>query len=161
MRLDNVKGYFDVREYNAKKVRTERTMKADDATITFDVVFDGQNLPEQVAKHAKAYEKDGQTRFIVKMKISNKAKWFEQINGHVTSVSRPTNAELDGKRFECCLDFRELNGDPSKQEACGYWVNGILFKEDAGDMFADLNDPQAEEPVTRVVDEPSDIELEF
>ena len=54
MRLDNVKGYFDVREYNAKKVRTERTMKADDATITFDVVFDGQSLPEQVAKHAKS-----------------------------------------------------------------------------------------------------------
>lgn len=146
MRLDNVKGYFDVREYNAKKVRTERTMKADDATITFDVVFDGQNLPEQVAKHAKSYEKDGNTRFIVKMKISKTAKWFEQINGHVTSVARPTNADLDGNRFECCLDFRELNGDPNKQEACGYWVNGILFKEDAGDMFADLNDPQVEEP---------------
>lgn len=146
MRLDNVKGYFDVREYNAKKVRTERTMKADDATITFDVVFDGQDLPEQVAKYAKSYEKDGKTRFIVKMKISKTAKWFEQINGHVTSVARPTNADLDGKRFECCLDFRELNGDPNKQEACGYWVNGILFKEDAGDMFADLNDPQPDEP---------------
>lgn len=146
MRLDNVKGYFDVREYNAKKVRTERTMKAGDATITFDVVFDGQNLPEQVAKHAKAYEKDGNTRFIVKMKISKSTKWFERVNGCVASVARPKNAELDGKRFECCVDFRELNGDPNKQEACGYWVNGILFKEDAGDMFADLNDPQPDEP---------------
>ena len=161
MRLDNVKGYFDVREYNAKKVRRERTMKADDATITFNVVFDGQNLPKQVAKHAKSYEKDGQTRFIVKMKISKTVKWFERVNGHVTNVSRPTNAELEGKRFECCLEFRELDVDPSKKEACGYWVNGILFKEDAGDMFADLNDPQAEEPVTQVVDEPSDVELEF
>lgn len=161
MRLDNAKGYFDVREYNAKKVRTERTMKADDATITFDVVFNGQDLPEQVAKHAKSYEKDGQTRFIVKMKISKTAKWFEQVNGHVTNVARPTNADLDGKRFECCVDFRELNGDPNKQEACGYWVNGILFKEDAGDMFADLNDPQHEEPVAAVIDEPSDVELDF
>lgn len=146
MRLDNVKGYFDVREYNAKKVRTERTVKADDATITFDVVFNGQDLPEQVAKHAKAYEKEGNTRFIVKMKISKTAKWFEQINGHVTNVARPSNADLDGKRFECCLDYRELNGDPSKQEACGYWVNGILFKEDDSDMFADLNDQQPGEP---------------
>lgn len=161
MRLDNVKGYFDVREYNSKKVRTERTIKADDATITFDVVFDGQNLPEQVAKHAKAYEKDGNTRFIVKMKISKTAKWFEQVNGRVTNVARPTNADLDGKRFECCLDFRELNGDPNKQEACGYWVNGILFKEDAGDMFADLNDPQTEEQAASVIDEPSDVKLEF
>lgn len=161
MRLDNVKGYFDVREYNAKKVRTERTMKADDATITFDVVFDGQNLPEQVAKHAKSYGKDGNTRFIVKMKISKTAKWFEQVNGHVTGVARPTNADLDGKRFECCLDYRELNGDPNKQEACGYWVNGILFKEDDGDMFADLNDPQTEEQAASVIDEPLDVELEF
>ena len=54
MRLDNVKGYFDVREYNAKKVRTERAIKSDDVTITFDVVFNGQDLPEQVAKHAKS-----------------------------------------------------------------------------------------------------------
>ena len=147
MRLDNVKGYFDVREYNSKKVRTERTIKADDATITFDVVFDGQNLPEQVAKHAKAYEKDGNTRFIVKMKISKRK--FVIIKTE------------DGKRFECCLDFRELNGDPNKQEACGYWVNGILFKEDAGDMFADLNDPQTEEQAASVIDEPSDVKLEF
>jgi hypothetical protein len=165
MRLDNVKGYFDVREYNAKKVRTERAIKSDDVTITFDVVFNGQDLPDQVAKHAKSYEKDGVTRFIVKMKISKTAKWFEQINGHVTNVARPTNAELDGKRFECCLDFRELNGDPNKQEACGYWVNGILFKEDTGDMFADLNDPQEYEPAAPVAPAEDmsvgDVELDF
>lgn len=165
MRLDNVKGYFDVREYNAKKVRTERAIKSDDVTITFDVVFNGQDLPEQVAKYAKSYEKDGSTRFIVKMKISKTAKWFERVNGHVTNVARPTNADLDGKRFECCLDFRELNGDPNKQEACGYWVNGILFAEDTGDMFADLNDPQEDEPAAPATPAADmtvgDVELEF
>lgn len=163
MRLDNVKGYFDVREYNAKKTRAERTMKADDATITFDVLFDGSELPAQVAKHAKSYEKDGNTRFIVKMKISKTCKWFEQVNGRVVCVQRPTNADLDGKRFECCLDYRELNGDPNKQEACGYWVNGVLFKEDDGDMFADLNDPTAApvEPANDMSVEDDDIDLGF
>lgn len=145
MRLDHVKGYFDVREFNAKKTRQERTIKSNDTTITFDVLFDGEELPEQVAKHAKSYEKDGKTRFIVKIKVSKTCKWFEQINGHVTAVARPDNVELDGKRFDCCVDFRELNGDPSKQEACGYWANGILFKEDESDMFADLNTAPAPE----------------
>lgn len=163
MRLDKVKGYFDVREYNAKKTRAERTMKADDATITFDVLFDGSELPQQVAKHAKSYEKDGNTRFIVKMKISKTCKWFEQVNGRVVCVPRPTNADIDGKRFECCLDYRELNGDPNKQEACGYWVNGVLFKEDDGDMFADLNDPTAApvEPSDDMSVEDDDIDLGF
>lgn len=154
MRLDHVKGYFDVREYNAKKQRQERTIKGNDATITFDVLFNGEQLPEQVAKHAKSYEKDGKTRFIVKIKVSKTCKWFEQINGHVTAVARPDNTDLDGKRFECCVDFRELNGDPNKQEACGYWANGILFKEDESDMFADLNtEPTPEQEVAETAED--------
>lgn len=154
MRLDHVKGYFDVREFNAKKTRQERTIKSNDATITFDVLFDGEDLPEQVAKHAKSYEKDGKTRFIVKIKVSKTCKWFEQISGHVTAVARPDNVDLDGKRFDCCVDFRELNGDPNKQEACGYWANGILFKEDESDMFADLNtEPAPEQEVAETVED--------
>ena len=152
MRLDNVFGYFDVREFNAKKTRQERTIKGNDATITFDVVFDADQLPENVAKYAKEYEKDGKTRYIVKFKVSKTCKFFEQQNGRVVAVARPENVELDGKRFECCIDFRELNGDPNKQEACGYWANGILYKEDAGDMFADLN-TAPEEQVKEVEEE--------
>lgn len=154
MRLDHVKGYFDVREFNAKKTRQERTIKSNDTTITFDVLFDGEDLPEQVAKYAKSYEKDGRTRFIVKIKVSNKCKWFEQINGHVTAVARPDNVDLDGKRFDCCVDFRELNGDPNEREACGYWANGILFKEDESDMFADLNtEPTPEQEVAETIED--------
>lgn len=159
MRLDHVKGYFDVREFNAKKTRQERTIKGNDATITFDVVFDGEDLPEQVAKYAKSYEKDGKTRFIVKFKVSKSCKWFEQINGHVTAVARPDNVDLDGKRFDCCIDFKELNGDPNKQEACGYWANGLLYSEDASDMFADLNTAPAEqvEEVEEVEEDNNDL----
>lgn len=162
MRLDFIKGYFDVREYNAKKQRSERTIKGEDATITFDVVYDAQNLPEQVAKHAKSYVKDGVTKFIVKFKISKTTKWFERIDGKVLSVERPSNVELDGKRYECCVDYRELNGDPGKQEACGYWVNGIVIKEDDGDMFADLNENEPADNQAPADNQSSnDVDLDF
>lgn len=161
MRLDFIKGYFDVREYNAKKQRSERTIKGEDATITFDVVYDAQNLPEQVAKHAKSYVKDGVTKFIVKFKISKTTKWFERIDGKVVFAERPSNVELDGKRYECCVDYRELNGDPDKQEACGYWVNGIVIKEDDSDMFADLNTAEEKKEEPKSNNNSDDLDLDF
>ena len=71
MRLDFIKGYFDVREYNAKKTRAERTIKGNDTTITFDVTFAADQLPAELTKYAKAKEKDGVTRYAVKFKISS------------------------------------------------------------------------------------------
>lgn len=154
MRLDFIKGYFDVREYNAKKPRAERTIKGNDTTITFDVLYAAEELPECVAKHARAYEKNGEQRYCVKFKVSSGTKFFEKKNGNVVAIDRPDNTELDGKRFECCIDFRELNGDPTKMEACGYWVNGLLIKEDTGTMFDDLNENEAADVVIENNDEP-------
>lgn len=138
MRLDFIKGYFDVREYNAKKARAERTIKGNEAMITFDVTFAADQLPAELAKFAREYEKDGVTRYAVKFKISPKVKWFGYEGNNVVKIARPDNADLADKRFEVCLDFRQLDGDPTKMEACGYWVNGIVIRED-DDMFADLN----------------------
>lgn len=44
-----------------------------------------------------------------------------------------------------CIDYRELNGDPTKQEACGYWVNAILIAEAESNYFADLNEQETEQ----------------
>lgn len=147
MRLDFIKGYFDVREYNAKKTRAERTIKGNDTTITFDVTFAADQLPAELTKYAKAYDKDGITRYAVKFKISSKTQFFEKQNGRVVKIDRPDNVDLDGTRFEVCLDFCQLDGDPTKMEACGYWVNGIVIKED-NNMFEDLNDADAQETET-------------
>jgi len=144
MRIDNLSGYFDVREYNAKKSVQERQIKSADQTITFGVSFDPEHLPKQLSAHAKNVQrKDGNGSYmLVKFKIGAKAKWFAKIGGKVTEMARPANEDLDGKRYEACIDYRELNGDPTKQEACGYWVNGLLISEAASNMFADLNDEQ-------------------
>ncbi len=151
MRIDNLSGYFDVREYNAKKPAQERAFKSQDATITFGVAFDNDHLPKELSNHAKNVQrKDGNGSYmLVKFKIGAKAKWFAKIGGKVTEMARPALEDLDGKRYEACIDYRELNGDPAKQEACGYWANGLLIKEAESNMFDDLNDEQAEQS-TRV-----------
>lgn len=144
MRIDNLSGFFDVREYNAKKSVQERQIKSADQTITFQVSFDPDRLPRQLAAHAKSIQRrDGNGSYmLVKFKIGAKAKWFAKVDGKVTEIARPANEDLDGKRFDVCVDYRELNGDPAKQEACGYWANGLLISEAASNMFADLNDEQ-------------------
>ena len=141
MRLDNVSGYFDCREFDARKAYADRTMKADSQQIAFNMTFAPDQLPENVSEFAKEFErKDGTRAFAVRMKVGAKCKFFRKENGAVRQVGRPTNEELDGERWNVCLDFNALHGDSTKKEASGYWLNGILLQGTQSDMFADLND---------------------
>lgn len=144
MRLDNVCGYFDCREFDARKAYQDRQMKADSQQVGFNMTFAPDALPECVAEFAKEFErKDGSKAFAVKVKVGAKCKFFRKENGVVKQVVRPTNEELDGERWEVCLDFAALHGDATKKEACGYWANGILLVGTQSDMFADLSDEGA------------------
>ena len=145
MRLDNVSGYFDCREFDARKAYADRTMKADTQQIAFNMTFAPDQLPETVAEFAKEFErKDGTRAFAVRMKVGIKCKFFRKENGAVRQVARPTNDELDGERWNVCLDFNTLHGDSTKKEPNGYWLNGILLQGTQSDMFADLNEEGAE-----------------
>lgn len=145
MRLDNVSGYFDCREFDARKAYVDRKIKADGQQIAFNMTFAPNQLPESVAEFAKEFErKDGAKAFAVNVKIGAKCKFFRKENGDVRQVNRPTNEELNGERWEVCLDFNALHGDANKREASGYWANGILLVGTQSDMFADLNEEGAE-----------------
>ena len=145
MRLDNVSGYFDCREFDARKAYADRTMKADSQQIAFNMTFAPDQLPEAVSEFAKEFErKDGGKAFAVRMKVGAKCKFFRKENGAVHQVNRPTNEELDSERWNVCLDFNALHGDSTKKEASGYWLNGILLQGMQSDMFADLNEEGAE-----------------
>ena len=145
MRLDNVSGYFDCREFDARKAYADRTLKADSQQIAFNMTFSPDQLPEVVAEFAKEFErKDGTRGFAVRMKVGAKCKFFRKENGAVRQVNRPANEELDGERWNVCLDFNALHGDSTKKEASGYWLNGILLQGTKSDMFADLNEEGAE-----------------
>ena len=115
--------------------------------VTFGVAFDPEHLPKELSNRAKAVQrkKDGTTYMLVKFKIGNGCKWFEKQDGRVKEIERPSNEELDGKRYDVCVDYRELNGDPKKLEACGYWVNAILLSESESNYFADLNEQETEQ----------------
>ena len=92
MRLDNVSGYFDCREFDARKAYADRTMKADTQQIAFNMTFSPDQLPEVVAEFAKEFErKDGGKAFAVRMKVGAKCKFFRKENGAVRQVNRPTN----------------------------------------------------------------------
>ena len=145
MRLDNVSGYFDCREFDARKAYADRTMKADTQQIAFNMTFAPDKLPECVSEFAKEFErKDGTRGFAVRMKVGAKCKFFRKENGAVRQVNRPTNEELDSERWNVCLDFNALHGDSTKKEASGYWLNGILLQGTQSDMFADLNEEGVE-----------------
>ena len=161
MRLDNVSGYFDCREFDA-----DRTMKADTQQIAFNLTFTPDKLPEVVAEFAKeSKHKDGTRYFKVRMKIGRKCKFLRKENGFVRHINRPTNEELDGKRWNVCLDFNALHGDSTKKEASGYWLNGILLQGTQSDMFADLNeegaDTNTEHLPSEVAGEMADEDLDF
>lgn len=144
MRLDNVCGYFDCREFDARKAYQDRQMKADSQQIGFSLTFAPDQLPEVVSEFAKESEhKDGTRYFKVRMKIGRKCEFLRKEKGFVRRIKRPTNEELDGKRWNVCLDFNALHGDSDKKEARGYWLNGILLQGTQSDMFADLNDESA------------------
>lgn len=144
MRLDNVCGYFDCREFDERKAYADRKMKADSQQIAFNMTFAPDALPESVAEFAKEFErKDGSKAFAVKVKVGARCKFFSKENGVVKQVVRPTNEDLDGERWEVCLDFASLHGDATKKEASGYWANGILLVGTQSEMFADLSDESA------------------
>ena len=166
MRLDNVSGYFDCREFDARKAYADRTLKADTQHISFNMTFATDKLPEVVSEFAKEFErKDGSNAFAVRMKVGGKCKFFRKENGAVRQVNRPTNEELDGERWNVCLDFNALHGDGTKKEARGYWLNGILLQGTQSDMFADLNEEGAESNAEHlpnaVAGEMADEDLDF
>ena len=166
MRLDNVSGYFDCREFDARKAYADRTLKADSQQIAFNITFAPDKLPEVVSEFAKEFErKDGTRGFVVRMKVGAKCKFFRKENGAVRQVARPTNEELESERWNVCIDFNVLHGDSTKKEANGYWANGILLQGTQSDMFADLNEEGVETPVenipNEVAGEMADEDLDF
>ena len=154
--MDDLSGYFDVREYKPKKAQNERVFKSADSMVTFGVAFDPEHLPKELANRAKTVQrkKDGTTYMLVKFKIGKGCKWFEKQGGRVQEIARPANEELDGKRYDVCIDFRELNGDPKKLEACGYWANAILITGVESTYFSDLNEQETEQDTEQEKDMP-------
>ena len=136
MQTEMIKGYFDVKEYNEKKPREMWKLKGEDAQIAFTTIFSEDLLPEYLAEFAKEYtNKDGDKCYRVTFKIGSKCAWFNPIG---YAVDKPTNETLDGKLYECKIDFATLHAITEKG-ANGYWANGVQFRECQKMMFAPMD----------------------
>lgn len=150
-RANNLEGYFNVREYNAKKERKEWKIKEEGQTIEFSQIFTTENLPKELSEFAKVFtRKDGSQACVVRFKISNHCKWFAKNDeGKFAEISKPENENLGEGRYTVAINYRTLHGDASKKEASGYWANGICILGIArSTMFDDLNDTAAPETQT-------------
>lgn len=148
MRTQQISGYFDVKVYRKGVAHEDRQTKGETDAITFATTYPAADVPADLAPYGKPYtsQKDGTQRVRVTWKINHICTWWQMQNGKATQTAKPVNAELDGKRYLLTIDYKVLNGDPSKLEPCGLWANAILWEEaQTADPFGDLNaaDPAA------------------
>lgn len=123
---EKILGWFDVREYRENTPREQQRMKGDDQNITFTTTFD--QCPPALADFAKQYtDANGNAKWRVSFKISAKCRWFD---GNAQPVDRPTNAELDGVRYEVRVQYNTVRpANPNDQKAArGYWANAIQYQ---------------------------------
>lgn len=127
--IKEITGWFDVRIYNERITRENWKIKGDDDQIAFTAIFDAAS-PEalQFAAHGKPYtDNAGNNRVRVTFKIGGRCRWYDE---QAQPCAKPTNADLDGKKFEVSIQYNELAGDPKNPKAPrGYWVNAIQFRE--------------------------------
>ncbi len=148
-RANRLDGYFNVREFNAKKDRKDWNIKPENATIEFSTIYGAEVLPAEFSEFAKVFDrKDGGKACAVRFKITARCKWFgKNAEGRFVEMPKPTNEELDGKRYKVAINYATLHGDPSAKEASGYWANGVCILEEASSsMFDDLNETPEEAP---------------
>lgn len=132
----NLTGWFDVKVYNERTPRENWKLKGEDDNIAFTVTFAAGD-PAAVAfvAHGKPYaDNNGNNRLRVNFKIGARCRWFDE---QAQPVGKPANAYLDGKQFECVIQYNELAGDPANAKSPrGYWVNAIQFREVVTNPFA-------------------------
>lgn len=129
-------GWFDVKVYNERIPRENWKIKGEDDNIAFTVTLSSTD-PQAVhfEKHGKPYtDGNGNQRVRVTFKIGARCRWFDE---NANPVAKPANINLDGKQFECVIQYNELAGDPNNQKSPrGYWANAIQFREVVTNPFA-------------------------
>lgn len=159
MRANNLNGFFDVKVYRKGVAHEDRQTKAETETITFATTFAANDTPAELKPYAKPYtsQKDGSQRDRVTFKVNQYCTWWQMQNGNATKTPKPTNAELDGKRYTCTIEYNALQGDPKNLEPCGLWANDILWEAaQSANPFGDMETERAApEPIPAPASQPA------
>ena len=153
-------GYFDCRIFRQGVAKENRQMKPEGDTISFSVGF---------SEYPKEFAVDGGEQFIREAEVNGLKRWYVTFKvGRICAFfdkdgkkidARPTNAMLDGKRFDVCIQYKTLNGDPAKLQPRGFWADAIQMKPAEEITFAPMDDAQVQQAVT--TEAPTDDEPPF
>lgn len=151
---EELRGYFDVREFKEGKSRDQRRLLSTTETIGFTVLFEeGDESLQPFMQYAKPYEKDGKKRFSVSFKINYKCKWYDDL---ANEIERPESAFLENKPFVVRMRYAVVTPqgvfiptpqNPIDKRAKGYWVNAIQFREADTNPFTAMDGGAAAAPV--------------
>lgn len=182
MLTPKIGGIFDCRKYDqsGKLAHDQRQLLADTDNVTFSALipidqvpdvfkkkltletpvteimdkFDDFVIPKSSKKEreaAKAEKREPVCDVVsVKFKIGANCKWFDK---YARPCERPTNAELESKRYMVQLDFTKKEKDLAQPlKPSGYWVNSIMINPVeanpfAGQAFEEDKDPENEPQV--------------
>ena len=148
-------GIFDCRAYDqsGKLAHDQRKMLADTDNVTFSALIPIDQVPDmfkpggqldEYAKPksskkereaAKAENREAVLDVVsLKFKIGANARWF---NKNAKPMQRPTNAELEAKRYNVQIDFTRKAKDASNPlKPSGYWVNNIMISPIESNPFS-------------------------
>ena len=73
---------------------------------------------------------------IASVKVGRICRFFDKDGKH---IDRPANADLDGKRWDCCIQYKVLNGDPTKLQPRGLWADAVQLKPADEITFAPMD----------------------
>ncbi len=129
MKIKNVSGYFDCRQYAKNVNRASRVMVADGGRINFSVGFTDEELPAEIAMFAKKSEKSGINYVIFKVFPKN----CKMYTASAKLIDFPTNDKLDGGKFEVNLEISIKHGDGTELNGC--YCNAIQVVRRADNPF--------------------------
>ena len=88
----------------------------------------GDTSAEPFAAHGKPYtDGNGNHRLRVNFKIGTRCTWFDEL---AQPIAKPLNSVLDGRMYECVIQYSTLDGDPTNPKSPrGYWANAIQLRE--------------------------------
>lgn len=171
MLTPKIGGIFDCRKYDqsGKLAHDQRQLLADTDNVTFSALIPIDQVPEVFMTNGaldefakpKASKREREAAqaenrqpvcdvVSVKFKIGANCKWFDK---YARPCERPTNAELESKRYMVQLDFTKKEKDLAQPlKPSGYWVNSIMINPVeanpfSGQAFEEDNDPENEPPV--------------
>lgn len=146
MLTPKIGGIFDCRKYDqsGKLAHDQRQLLADTDNITFSALIPIDQVPEVFMangtldefakpKSSKRERQAAQNEnrepvcdvVSVKFKIGANCKWFDK---YAKACARPTNAELESKRYMVQMDFTKKDKDLAQPlKPSGYWVNSIMI----------------------------------